>query len=141
MTWFTVAEALCRRICCPTHPATASTLNSVLMRHHELREGIEVVDENGAVVGTSTVAAKRVGYVWRTCTSDDPLPIGDSIVVDHYPFIVLSHHHHHHMYNIHAQYIGCDRDCHHKVLPASTHTGHTTYCHDMAGKVSIYVDL
>lgn len=39
--------------------ATASTLNSVLMRHHELREGIEVVDDQGNVVGTSVVAARR----------------------------------------------------------------------------------
>ena len=45
---------------CMLPTATASTLNSVLMRHHELREGIEVVDEDGTVVGTSTIAAKRV---------------------------------------------------------------------------------
>lgn len=54
----------------PPPPATASTLNSVLMRHHELQEGIEVVDENGIVIGTSTIAAKRVRgpvnlYRWR----------------------------------------------------------------------------
>ena len=40
--------------------ACASTLNTVLMRNHELREGIEVVDEHGNVVGTSKIAAKKV---------------------------------------------------------------------------------
>ena len=44
---------------CPI-PATASTLNSVLMRNHELWEGIEVVDDEGNVVGTSVIAARRV---------------------------------------------------------------------------------
>ena len=41
------------------HPATASTLNAVLMRNSELREGIVVVDERGEEVGTSVVAANR----------------------------------------------------------------------------------
>lgn len=39
--------------------ACASTLNTILMRNHELREGIEVVDEEGNVVGTSKIAAKK----------------------------------------------------------------------------------
>ena len=39
--------------------ATASTLNAVLMRMHELKEGIEVVDDKGKVVGTSKIAAKN----------------------------------------------------------------------------------
>lgn len=39
--------------------ATASTLNAILMRNHELREGIVVVDEMGEEVGTSVVAARR----------------------------------------------------------------------------------
>lgn len=43
--------------------ACASTLNTVLMRNHELREGIEVVDEQGNVVGTSKIAAKKVGLM------------------------------------------------------------------------------
>ncbi len=46
--------------------ACASTLNTVLMRNHELREGIEVVDEQGNVVGTSKIAAKKV---WLTYMS------------------------------------------------------------------------
>lgn len=39
--------------------ATASTLNVVLMRRHELNEGIDVVDKEGGVVGTSKLAAKK----------------------------------------------------------------------------------
>lgn len=40
--------------------AAASSLNAFLMRRHELKEGIEVVDADGKVVGTSQVAAKHV---------------------------------------------------------------------------------
>lgn len=39
--------------------ATASTLNVVLMRRHELNKGIDVVDKSGNVVGTSSLAAKK----------------------------------------------------------------------------------
>lgn len=39
--------------------ATASTCNVVLMRLHELDEGINVVDKNGNYVGTSKLAAKK----------------------------------------------------------------------------------
>ncbi len=39
--------------------ATASTLNVVLMRIHELDEGINVVDKDNKVVGTSKLAAKK----------------------------------------------------------------------------------
>lgn len=49
--------------------ATASTLNSVLMRHHELREGIEVVDDQGKVVGTSVIAARKVMQLVCVCTA------------------------------------------------------------------------
>ena len=56
--------------------ATASTLNSVLMRHHELREGIEVVDDQGNVMGTSIIAAKRVLTITaQLCEINDPVPI------------------------------------------------------------------
>lgn len=37
---------------------TASTLNVLLMRKHELTEGIDVSDKNGKVIGTSQIAAK-----------------------------------------------------------------------------------
>ena len=40
--------------------ATASAINAFLMRKHELKEGIEVMDSEGKVVGTSQVAAKNV---------------------------------------------------------------------------------
>ena len=39
--------------------ATASTLNVILMRMHELDEGIDVVDKHGNVVGSSKIAAKK----------------------------------------------------------------------------------
>lgn len=38
---------------------TASTLNVVLMRKHELDEGIDVLDNKGQVIGTSKLAAKN----------------------------------------------------------------------------------
>ena len=40
--------------------ATASTFNVILMRNNELNEGIDVVDDQNNVVGTSKVAAKKV---------------------------------------------------------------------------------
>lgn len=43
--------------------ACASTCNVVLMRNSELHEGIEVFDENEKVIGTSLVAAKKVGLI------------------------------------------------------------------------------
>ncbi|XP_029943059.1 sideroflexin-5-like isoform X4 [Salarias fasciatus] len=39
--------------------ASANVCNVVLMRHSELSEGISVVDQDGNVVGTSRVAARR----------------------------------------------------------------------------------
>lgn len=38
---------------------TASTLNVLLMRKHELEEGIDVLDKKGQVIGTSQLAAKN----------------------------------------------------------------------------------
>jgi hypothetical protein len=43
--------------------ASASALNAFLMRKHELKEGIEVMDSEGKTVGTSQVAAKNVSVV------------------------------------------------------------------------------
>lgn len=34
------------------------------MRKHEMKEGIEVTDADGKVVGTSQVAAKHVSKTW-----------------------------------------------------------------------------
>ncbi|XP_078717704.1 sideroflexin-5 isoform X2 [Lampetra fluviatilis] len=39
--------------------ATANVCNVLLMRHNELQEGVDVVDEHGRVVGTSRTAAKH----------------------------------------------------------------------------------
>lgn len=39
--------------------ATASTLNVLLMRRHELDKGIDVLDKSGKVVGSSQLAAKK----------------------------------------------------------------------------------
>lgn len=43
----------------------ASSFNAFLMRKHELKDGIEVVDEEGNVVGTSQIAAKNVSVFTR----------------------------------------------------------------------------
>lgn len=40
--------------------ATANICNVALMRHSELSEGIDVMDDNGNVVGSSKVAARHV---------------------------------------------------------------------------------
>lgn len=40
--------------------ASANICNVVLMRHTELEEGIDVLDTNGNIVGSSRVAAKHV---------------------------------------------------------------------------------
>ena len=39
--------------------ATASTCNVVLMRLHELDEGINVVNKDGEIIGSSKLAAKK----------------------------------------------------------------------------------
>lgn len=46
--------------------ASANICNVVLMRHTELEEGIDVLDNNGNIVGSSRIAAKHV------CTCDVP---------------------------------------------------------------------
>lgn len=55
--------------------ATASTLNAVLMRNHELREGIVVVDDVGCAVGTSVVAARRAVKETAVTRAVLPAPI------------------------------------------------------------------
>lgn len=40
--------------------ASANICNVVLMRHTELEEGIDVLDNNGNIVGSSRIAAKHV---------------------------------------------------------------------------------
>lgn len=44
--------------------ASANICNVGLMRHNELSEGIDVLDNNGNVVGSSKIAARHVsGFV------------------------------------------------------------------------------
>jgi hypothetical protein len=43
-----------------TSSASANICNVGLMRHNELSEGIDVLDGNGNVVGSSKIAAKHV---------------------------------------------------------------------------------
>lgn len=40
--------------------ASANICNVGLMRHNELSEGIDVLDDNGNVVGSSKIAARHV---------------------------------------------------------------------------------
>lgn len=44
----------------PPPPASANICNVVLMRHTELEEGIDVLDAEGNVVGSSRIAARHV---------------------------------------------------------------------------------
>lgn len=48
--------------------ASANVCNVALMRHSELSEGIDVLDSNGNVVGSSRIAAKHVsGSLTNPC--------------------------------------------------------------------------
>jgi len=51
---------VCLCVCVFVYLATASTCNVVLMRYNELYEGIEVVNEDQQVVGTSRAAGVKV---------------------------------------------------------------------------------
>ena len=55
--------------------ATASTLNVVLMRMHEIDEGIDVVDKSGQVVGTSKLAAKKALQEMAVTRAALPIPL------------------------------------------------------------------
>jgi hypothetical protein len=55
--------------------ATASTLNVVLMRMHEVDEGINVVDKDGQVVGTSKLAAKKALQEMAVTRAALPIPL------------------------------------------------------------------
>jgi sideroflexin-5 len=54
---------------------TASTLNVILMRLHELDEGINVVDKNGKVVGSSKLAAKKALKEMAVTRALLPIPL------------------------------------------------------------------
>ena len=47
--------------CSPLSPASANICNVVLMRYGELEEGIDVLDGDGNLVGSSKIAARHVG--------------------------------------------------------------------------------
>lgn len=47
-------------MCLSPSSASANICNVGLMRHNELSEGIDVMDDNGTVVGSSKIAAKHV---------------------------------------------------------------------------------
>lgn len=53
----------------PLSPASANICNVVLMRYGELEEGIDVLDGDGNLVGSSKIAARHVGPLrlggWR----------------------------------------------------------------------------
>ena len=55
--------------------ATASTLNVILMRRHELNEGIDVVNKKGEVVGTSKLAAKKALTGMAITRAALPIPL------------------------------------------------------------------
>lgn len=42
--------------------ASANICNVALMRHNELSEGVDVLDNNGSVVGSSKIAARHVSF-------------------------------------------------------------------------------
>lgn len=45
-------------------PASANICNVGLMRHNELSEGVDVLDNNGKVVGSSKIAARHVSCLF-----------------------------------------------------------------------------
>lgn len=47
----------------PLSPASANICNVVLMRYGELEEGIDVLDGDGNLVGSSKIAARHVGHL------------------------------------------------------------------------------
>lgn len=54
-------------------PASANICNVGLMRHNELSEGIDVLDNNGNVVGSSKIAARHVRALFHFCMHDSRL--------------------------------------------------------------------
>lgn len=57
-------------LCIPFSPASANICNVVLMRYGELEEGIDVLDADGNLVGSSKIAARHVGFPGaKPCTN------------------------------------------------------------------------
>ncbi|XP_066278337.1 sideroflexin-5-like isoform X2 [Branchiostoma lanceolatum] len=55
--------------------ATANVFNLILMRNNELREGIEVTDKEGHLVGSSKIAAKHALFETAVTRAFLPVPI------------------------------------------------------------------
>ena len=56
-------------------PASANICNVVLMRYGELEEGIDVLDADGNLVGSSKIAARHVGFPGaKPCTNGSMRP-------------------------------------------------------------------
>lgn len=64
--------------CCFFCSASANICNVALMRHNELSEGIDVLDQNGNVVGSSRIAAKHVSICHFACCSSADVKQKDS---------------------------------------------------------------
>lgn len=62
--WSLIGSCLCltELLCIPLFPASANICNVVLMRYGELEEGIDVLDADGNLVGSSKIAARHVGF-------------------------------------------------------------------------------
>lgn len=58
--------------------AGANVINTYLLRRHEIVAGIDVVDEDGAVVGQSVVAAKAA--IRKTCVTRVVIPAGNFVI-------------------------------------------------------------
>jgi hypothetical protein len=55
-----VTKALVQRFVPFPAVASANVCNVMLMRNHELMNGIRVENENGEIIGTSLIAARKV---------------------------------------------------------------------------------
>lgn len=55
--------------------ACASTLNVILMRRHELDEGIDVLDKQGNTIGSSKLAAKKALTEMAITRAALPIPL------------------------------------------------------------------
>ncbi|NWZ42092.1 SFXN5 protein, partial [Brachypodius atriceps] len=65
--------------------ASANICNVVLMRHTELEEGIDVLDNNGNIVGSSRVAAKHVMSIQCPSRGVLPSPVPWDVLTQPFP--------------------------------------------------------
>lgn len=62
-------------LCLSFSPASANICNVVLMRYGELEEGIDVLDADGSLVGSSKIAARHVGFPGATPCTNGWMPL------------------------------------------------------------------